>query len=34
MTSSGGSITTGSGTTSFRTDVQPMAVTDDGPTWQ
>ena len=34
MASSGGSITTSSGTTSFRADVQPMVVTDDGPVWQ
>jgi hypothetical protein len=34
MTSSGGSITTGGGTSNFRSDVQPMTVTDDGPAWQ
>lgn len=33
MVSTGGSITTGGGTTSFRADVQPMTVTDAGPAW-
>lgn len=34
MSSSGGSITIGGVTTSFRSDVQPVTVTDSGPAWR
>ena len=34
MVSSGGTITLANATTTLRSDVQPMVVTDDGPAWQ
>jgi hypothetical protein len=34
VVSSGGTITLANATTTLRSDVQPMVVTDDGPAWQ